>query len=494
MILFKFFVLLSCAIFSSAQFNDNQEPNRNTIVHLFEWKWKDIAQECEDFLAPNGYGGVQLSPPSENVIVDERPWFERYQPVSYNLTTRSGNEEEFRDMVERCNKVGVRIYPDVVFNHMAALSGRGTGGSLSDPDNNNFPAVPYTAEDFHPTCSLKDYSNPKEVRNCELEGLKDLDQSKEHVRQKIVAFLNHLIDIGVAGIRVDGCKHMWPEDLKAIFSQLNDLNTEQGFPEGSRPFIFQEVIDLGGESVSSSEYTDIGTVTEFRFSDKIGEIFNKIQPLHTLNNFDNDFLPSDKALFFVENHDNQRQHGAGGNHILTFKQPKAYKMAIAFMLAYNYKNTRIMSSFDFTDKNQGPPTEDDGETILSPSFNEDGSCGNGWICEHRWNAIRNMIEFRNVVKGTEISNWWDNEGDQISFCREDKGFIIFNQEDADLDEDFKVCLPAGTYCDIITGRKSGSSCTGKFITIDERGITHINIAADDDEGVLAIHANSRLED
>ena len=52
----------------------------------------------------------QISPPHENRIISlpNRPWFERYQPVSYNLVTRSGNEREFRDMVERCNKAGVR--------------------------------------------------------------------------------------------------------------------------------------------------------------------------------------------------------------------------------------------------------------------------------------------------------------------------------------------------------------------------------------------------
>ncbi|GFU30125.1 pancreatic alpha-amylase, partial [Nephila pilipes] len=57
-----------------------------------------------------------VSPPNENGVVYEpfwnknvkRPWFERYQPVSYKLITRSGSEMEFRDMVRRCNNVGVR--------------------------------------------------------------------------------------------------------------------------------------------------------------------------------------------------------------------------------------------------------------------------------------------------------------------------------------------------------------------------------------------------
>lgn len=38
----------------------NSAPNRHTAVHLFEWKWKDIAAECERFLGPYGFSGVQV--------------------------------------------------------------------------------------------------------------------------------------------------------------------------------------------------------------------------------------------------------------------------------------------------------------------------------------------------------------------------------------------------------------------------------------------------
>ena len=39
------------------------------MVHLFEWKWRDIANECETFLGPSGFGGVQVSPPTENTVI-----------------------------------------------------------------------------------------------------------------------------------------------------------------------------------------------------------------------------------------------------------------------------------------------------------------------------------------------------------------------------------------------------------------------------------------
>jgi alpha-amylase len=56
---------------------------RTAFVHLFEWTWNDIARECEAFLGPKGYAAVQVSPPNEHRLLLGRPWYERYQPVSY---------------------------------------------------------------------------------------------------------------------------------------------------------------------------------------------------------------------------------------------------------------------------------------------------------------------------------------------------------------------------------------------------------------------------
>lgn len=34
--------------------------NQGVIVHMFEWRWSDIAKECEEFLAPYGFKGIQV--------------------------------------------------------------------------------------------------------------------------------------------------------------------------------------------------------------------------------------------------------------------------------------------------------------------------------------------------------------------------------------------------------------------------------------------------
>ena len=126
-----------------------------------------------------------------------------------------------------------------------------------------------------------------QVRNCKLVGLNDLHHGSSYVRDKIVEYLNRLIGYGVAGFRVDASKHMWPGDMQAIFGQLNNLPTDHGFAPGTRPFIVQEVIDLGGEAIGSNEYVGMGRVTEFKFSRDIGNVFRKRngQRLSYMRNF-----------------------------------------------------------------------------------------------------------------------------------------------------------------------------------------------------------------
>ena len=46
------------------------------------------------------------------------------------------------------------------------------------------------------------------------------------------------------------------------------------FGSGRRPFIYQEVIDLGGEPIKNTDYTGLGRVTEFKYGQKLSEVKN----------------------------------------------------------------------------------------------------------------------------------------------------------------------------------------------------------------------------
>ncbi|XP_064597807.1 pancreatic alpha-amylase-like [Liolophura sinensis] len=513
-------LLIGSGCLAGAQHSTNCPPGRHVIAHLFEWRWTDIAVECERFLGPTGYCGVQISPPNEHRIIPEinfdipfsrftpitRPWYERYQPVSYKLTSRSGTEEELRDMIRRCNDVNVRIYVDAVINHMAGENAYGTGsaGSIWNSASLSFPGVPFSEHDFHSGCGIENYGDAYQVQNCRLVGLVDLDLGKDYVRGKIADYLNKLTAMGVAGFRLDASKHMHPNDLMAIRAKLHNLNTTY-FPADSKPFIYQEVIDMGGEGISSSQYVGVGRVTEFKYGKELARFFRGNVQLKHLSGFGESWgmVHSNNAVVFVDNHDNQRGHGGGGN-ILTFRDSRLYKMANAFMLAWPYGFTRVMSSYSWPthwergkDKNDwiGPPASGNRvQNTLAVTITAQGECTGDWICEHRWRQIANMVAFRNSVTGQGVDNWWDNGANQVAFGRGDKGFLAINNDGFCMVTELDTGLPAGTYCDVISGEFRRTHCTGRVVRVGHDGKALMDVANWLPDPVLAIHAGSRISD
>ncbi len=369
-------------------------------------------------------------------------------------------------------------------------SGSGTGGSPYDsgpggPYQESYPGVPYGGEDFNgdaecPTSSLdiESYQDVQQVRNCRLLGLRDLRLGFDYPRNMVRDYMNDLIGVGVAGFRIDAAKHMWPGDMEAIFAGLNNLNS-QWFPAGTRPYIFQEVIDQGGEPITAGEYTHMGRVTEFKYSIELAPCVRgeNGQRLAYLANFGEGwgFLNGMSALVFTDNHDNQRDHGGAGDP-LTYKDSYHYKIGNAFELAWNYGHVRIMSSYDFNDGDQGPP----GGGV---------NCFDGnWICEHAWRQIYNMVKFHNAALGEPVSNWEDNGNMRIAFSRGSSGFIAINKESGDWSYTFQTGLPAGEYCDVIScdnNRPPCGDCRAP-INVDGGGMATITVP-DDADPVIAIH-------
>lgn len=397
-------------------------------------------------------------------------------------------------MSRRCNDNGVRIYADVVLNHMSGVTSMpvmGTAGTKADPKKFSYPGVPYKRVHFHKPCEIVDFSNSTLLRNCQISGQNDLNQTHEHVRTKIIDYMNELIELGVAGFHIDKANHIRPSDLEVIFSRVNNLNVDFGFASNTRPFFYLDIVDSGSDtkSVGRWEYTHLGLVTEFLYPAEIGRAFRGKTKLKHLKNFGPqwNFLPSKCAITFVDDHTLQR---GLGQDVLTNTDGRAYIMAVAFQLAHPYGTARLMSSYEFQYNEAGPPSNILGE-IDSPITN-DNKCQRGWVCEHRWQSIANMVEFRNEVYGSGFSNWWDNTRKQIAFSRGEKGFIVWNLDENDLKDSLQTCLPAGLYCDVITGSKYKDQCTGQKIEVDEEGFAQIFLSSDDTNGVIAIHTGAVL--
>jgi alpha-amylase len=445
---------------------------KDVIVHLFQWPWASVASECTDVLGPKGFGGVQVSPPQEHVVLPGRgyPWWQDYQPVSYQLTSRRGDRAAFAAMVQTCHRAGVKIYVDAVVNHMAGGTSTGAGSAGSGYSHYAYPAVPYGTGDFHRcgrngTDDIVTWSDRYEVQNCELVDLADLATGSTYVRGRLTAYLDDLVSLGVDGFRVDAAKHLPATDLAAIVD-----------PVAGEPYVFSETIEGGAGEPTPEEYAGIGDVTEFRYGDVVGAAFRdgNLAGLNTLATAMR--VGSGDAVAFIDNHDTQRN----GRAPLTYKNGGPYALAEAFMIAWPYGVPQVMSSFTFSDPEAGPPASDGRTTAVS--------CGTGWACEHRWRTTANMVALRTTAAGAGVTHWWSNGSDQIAFGRGSAAYVAFNRGGAPLTRTFQTGLPAGSYCDVMNGDATGTACGGPAYTVSATGQVTATVPAG---GALALHTGAR---
>ena len=490
--------------------NDTQS---GVFVHLFEWRWADVARECENFLGPKGFTAVQVSPPSEHALLPSYgfPWWQRYQTVSYQLESRSGTRAEFIDMVSRCRAAGVGIYVDAVLNHTTAqASGTGSGGTKFT--KYAYPEL-FTQTDFHaPVCQIQDadYATSAEhVQRCELVSLADLDTSNPGVQGKLAAYLSELLQLGVRGFRIDAAKHVAPPDLSAILSQVKPRADEI-------PYYFLEVIDYGGEAVQATDYLellDAGKaeldITEFKYKG-VGDAFlernaRNVASLKNLGEQAWGLLPSDRAVTFINNHDTQRGDAD------FYQDGVAHDLATVFMLAWPYGYPSVMSSYGFdrttgAGRDLGPPSDGNGSTHpVYEAGKSEPSCvpgpytptTKGWICEHRNRYVAGMVEFRKAAAGAGVVKVWENGKNQLAFARGDRGFVAINHEPSALSQTLPTGLAPGRYCDVLSGDFSAgttnpatpASCTGTIVDVDASGSAKLEVAA---ETALAIHVGAKL--
>jgi alpha-amylase len=475
----------------------------DVFVHLFEWRWADIAVECEKVLAPAGFKAVQVSPPEEHSITPNHDWSERYQPVRYSIArSRSGDSTAFVDMVNRCGAVSVGIYVDAVINHMTNFPSPFTGSNGSPYSKYDYPGL-YDSLDFHTPCTVTDYSNAANVQDCELLNLPDLNTGKPSVRDTIAGYLIKLARLGVAGFRIDAAKHIQQVELDDIFAIVDSTLTAEGRPI---PYYFLEVSSGPGEALHPSDYYGeaygsggAADITEFTFSgiqDKFlkngGQYIAQLNPNGPpgaqFSPAAWGLMPSDKAVVFLENHDTQHNTGTIG-----YRDSSVFRIANVFMLAQPYGYPSILSSYAFnrpTENSMGPPSDASGWTLpVACASRLETAADDQFVCEHRDPYILHMVAFRKLVADTDQNHWWDDGANAIAFSRGNKGFVAISREDTTVATPIPTGMPAGTYCDILTGGLLAGACAGTSLVVDSAGTVQVRLQP---FSAVAIDAANRM--
>ncbi|KRD44338.1 glycosidase [Cellulomonas sp. Root930] len=434
-------------------------------ANLFQWTWNAIAQECTTQLGPAGYGYVQTSPPNEHVVLAGQ-WWTSYQPVSYKVASKLGTRAEYKAMIDTCRTAGVSVITDVVVNHMSGQTSAGTGwaGTAYSEERYPGPEGGYGPQDFH-SCktNISNYTDRYQVQNCRLVGLQDLDTGSDYVRSEIAAYLNDLISLGVRGFRVDASKHIAAVDLEAIRGKLTDQSV----------YIEHEVIAGGGEPIQPAEYFGSGDSNEFTYSRNLKSVFQSGN-LSSLGGLKDQswLLPTDRAAVFVDNHDTERN-----GETLSYKNGSDYRLANVFALSYPYGWPTVYSGYAFSSNDTGAPQQGNGKV-------NDAVCGQGtWTCAHRWNETAHMVGFRNAVGTAALTNVW-SDGGRLAYGRGSLGYVAINRNGSALQRTFQTSLPAGRYCDVISGATTSGGCSGTTVTVASGGSATFTVPAN---GSVALH-------
>ena len=464
-------VASSPAIADEGAKSSQKTTQKGVIVTAFQQNWRSIAKECKKTYGPEGVKYVQVSPPQDHIKGDQ--WWTSYQPVSYKLNSKLGTEDEFKKMITTCKASGVGIIADAVINHTTGFANKdtlGVGGSKYDAANQSFPDAGYTKDDFHKsTENISTYRKAEIVWTHRLVGLLDLDTSNPHVQKTLGGYFAYMLKLGVAGFRVDAAKHMSPQDVKGIKAAA----AEAAGTTPDKIWWMQETIGFPEQDprIQPDQYLQTGEVNEFEYSYRLRNYF--YGSIENLKHITDKLIPSKKAAIFVTNWDTERDNAS---RVLTYKDGKKYELANAFMLAYPYGTPNVFSGYEFTKRDEGAP----GATQTSIP---DVSCvkDSKWQCTQRLTSIRGMIGFYNAVRGTKVTNWQDDDDNNVAFSRGNKGFLAINNTEKPQKVSYKTDLPDGEYCNVYESK----DCTKTVSVSGGKVETTINA-----ESSVALHVNA----
>ena len=420
------------------------------IIHPFQWSYDSIAKECTEYLGPAGFDGVQISQPAEHANKGN-VWWAVYQPVNFNnFTTMTGNETQLKNMIKACNEAGVKVFADAVFNQRPN-DGVGLGGSTYG--NNSYPDGFNDGDFHHNGCSVGNYSDEWNVRQCALLGMTDTATDNSSTQDKIADFLVKLMDMGVYGFRIDAAKHMHYNDINAIMEKT-------AAKAGKRPPIYMEVIGNSQEApdIQPNKYTfiDNSVVTDFSYVDRMKEIFDNGDYGSALT-----FglaVDSDNAEVFVNNHDDEYHRCSAGSCSMGTQENPKYNLAQSWLAVWPKGKVRqIYSGYKFNSHDPAGPISAD-------------RCQGGWLCQHRVPFVLNAPRFARATRGEAVSTsgFSDNV---LWFNRGSKGFYAMNTSGGEVTKSFNVTMADGTYCDILGATDPKNNPCGSDITVSGGKIT-----------------------
>ncbi len=392
----------------------------DVILHAFNWKYSDVAEKAPE-ISSLGYKAVLISPPLKS---SGDKWWARYQPQDYRIIDNPlGNKTDFVAMIEALSKRGLRVYVDIIFNHMAnELAERPgldyPGGTILHQYQGN-PEIEkqklfgnladnlFSSQDFEHYGRLCDFHDVWSTQHQWLcSGSDDPGLPKLNGNAWVVAqqreYLRCLRVLGVKGFRVDAAKHMRIEHINAVFT--DELI--------SGMFVFGDIMTFGGSDTLETArflnpylYHTKHRAYDFPLHSLLLEAFGYggwlswlVDPLSTGH-----ALHHERAVTFTVTHD------IPGNSALR----KLLMDETDEWLAYAY----------LVGRGEGTP--------LVYSDHNESDDGERWVDVYKKHEMRGMIRFHNATQGESMQLIWADQC-LLIFKRGKTGIVGINKSNMDL--------------------------------------------------------------
>jgi alpha-amylase len=387
----------------------------DAILHAFNWRYATVEARAAQIQAA-GYRMVMVAPAYRSA---GSAWWARYQPQDYRVIEHPlGDTNSFASMVAALQARGIRVYADVVLNHMANEAAQRP--DLNYPGQavlNAYAANPtrygqirlfgnlsynfLSASDFGPAQCITNYNDTWQVQNWRLcggggdPGLPDL-VANDYVVGQQQAYLRALKGLGVKGFRIDAAKHM----------PLSHMNRVLTADIKSGMHVFGEIITGGG--AGSGDYDNF-LVPYLNGTDHGAYDFPLFSTLRGALGFGGSMRRLDNPA------------GSG--------QALAGSRAVTFAVTHDIPNNSgfryaILDPVDETLAYAYLFGRDGGTPMVYSDNNESGD--NRWVNAYNRTDLKRMIGFHNAVQGTSMATLASGDC-YVLFRRGDLGIVGINK-------------------------------------------------------------------
>jgi alpha-amylase len=381
----------STLIAGIALFGAAAPAQADVILHAFNWRYDTVEARATE-IQSLGYKAVLVAPPLKS---SGSAWWARYQPQDYRTIDHPlGNRQAFERMSSALRSRGIRVYADIILNHMAneasqrpdlnypgqAVLNTYAGNTSYWNNQKLFGDLRYnflSSPDFGPANCINNYNDVWQVQNWRLcggngdPGLPDLVANSWVVDQQR-AYLTALKGLGVTGFRIDAAKHMPLSHINAVLTSgiksgvhvFGEVITNGGAGDSEYSGFLQPY--LNGTNHGAYDFPLFGSIRNaFRFGGSMSALVNPLAVGQA--------LPNSRAVTFTVTHDIPNN---GGFRYLIL-DPTDEKLAYAYVMG-----------------------RDGGSPLLYSDNNESGD--NRWVNAYRRSDLAQMIRFHNTNQGNDM--------------------------------------------------------------------------------------------